>query len=157
MCNAKMDIDDFVEKNERAVFRYCLSLCGRKELAEEIMQETFLRLLANSALISMLPEGKRLAWAFTTAKHLVFDGLRVRKCEEKFLEENLECDAAEEPALGVEKLLAGASPELRELLIMKFELGMNSREISEKLAVPAGTVRRRIQLGLAKIKEELEN
>jgi RNA polymerase sigma-70 factor (ECF subfamily) len=155
----KMDIDEFIERNEKAIFRYCLSLCARRELAEELTQETFIRVLANYALLSIQPEGQRLAWTFTTAKNLALDSLRAKKREEKFAQENQSDEPTAEMESGkdLETFLAKISPVMREVLLMKYELGMNSREISQKLLVPEGTIRRRIQLGITKLKEDLED
>lgn len=161
MDGLKMDIDEFIEKNERAIFRYCFSLCARRELAEELTQETFIRVMANFALLSLQQDGQRLAWTFTTAKNLVFDSLRAKKREEKFAQEaeynefDTDADTEVENCENLEKFMAKISPAMREVLLMKYELGMNSREISEKLSIPEGTIRRRIQLGLTKLKKDM--
>jgi len=154
-----MDIDSFIERNEKAVFRFCLSLCGRRELAEEIKQETFIKVMANYALLSPQPEGQCLAWTFTTAKNLAFDFLRARNREEKFAQETQrqESEPSHTQSEHMEKLITQLSPAMQEAILLKYEFGMNSREIGKKLSIPEGTVRRRIQLGLAKLKENLED
>lgn len=156
-----MDIDEFIEKHERTIFRYCLSLCSRRELAEELTQETFLKVMANVPLLSLRTDGERLAWTFTVAKNITFDMLRAQRREFAYERENvdLEIESAllQEPTIDakLESLLQGFSREMREVLQMKFELGMNSREIAKKLSTPEGTVRRRIQIGLSKIKNNI--
>ncbi|MGZ3744228.1 MAG: RNA polymerase sigma factor [Pseudobdellovibrionaceae bacterium] len=159
MDGTAMDIDSFIERNEKAIFRFCLSLCGRRELAEEIKQETFIKVMANYALLSVQSEGQCLAWTFTTAKNLAFDFLRARKREEKFIQNTQQYESEPSPAQAdrLEKFLVKLNPATQEAILLKYEFGMNSREIAEKLSVPEGTVRRRIQLGLAKLKKDLED
>ncbi|MCO5143005.1 MAG: RNA polymerase sigma factor [Oligoflexia bacterium] len=147
-----MDIDEYIEKYEKTILRYCQKLSGRKELAEEVTQETFLKVLANYALLSLQPEQQQLAWTYTTARNLVFDGLRAMKREENYINEN----SKGEPEMSfveiqdLENILLKVNPDIRDILRMKYELGMNSREISDRLTLPEGTIRRRIQLGLKK-------
>jgi RNA polymerase sigma-70 factor, ECF subfamily len=149
-----MDIDLFIEKNQKAIFRYCYSLCGRRELAEDLAQDTFLKVLANYSLLVSQSEGQILAWTFTVAKNLTFDALRSKRREELFTENSLQQEEAfaEVQYDSLEDIVGKLSPAMREAILMKFELGMSSREIGQQLSVPEGTVRRRIQIGLEKMK-----
>jgi RNA polymerase sigma-70 factor (ECF subfamily) len=117
--------------------------------------------MANVPLLSLRTDGERLAWTFTVAKNITFDTLRAQRREFAYERENfdleIESTLLQEPTIDskLEGLLQGISPEMREVLQMKFELGMNSREIAKKLSTPEGTVRRRIQIGLSKIKNNI--
>lgn len=156
-----MDIDAFMAKHERAIFRYCFGICSRRELAEELTQDTFLKVMANIALLSMRTDAERLAWTFTVARNLTLDHLRSRRREQSYAQETANSLSQEasstEPRveLNLDALTQSLSAEMREVLQLKFELGLNSREISKKISTPEGTVRRRIQIGLSKIKKDI--
>lgn len=154
-----MDIDWFIEKNEKKIYRYCLRLCGSKELAEELTQETFIKVWANFAILSIQPEEQCLAWTFTTARNLTFDFLKSKKRELQYFEENTldEFQASPTQSKTIEKLMGNLNPDMQEAILLKYEYGLNSREIAKKLATPEGTIRRRIQLGIKKLKEKLED
>ena len=58
----------------------------------------------------------------------------------------------------VEADLFDLAPEpYRELLEMRYAMGMNSREIGEELGIPATTVRSRLHLAIKKLRAKKSN
>ena len=59
------------------VYSYAMTLCGSKQLAEEITQETFYRAMTKSA--SFRREADEVTWLCTIAKNLFYDEKRREK------------------------------------------------------------------------------
>ena len=59
------------------VYSYAVTLCGSRELAEEITQETFYRAMTKSA--SFRREADEVTWLCTIAKNLFYDEKRRQK------------------------------------------------------------------------------
>lgn len=87
----------------RKVYGYLLSLCGRPDLAEDLMQDTFLK--AAQKIDSFHGESSLSTWLCTIAKRLWLDDLRKNKRQ-----------AEEEP----EKLLTGYLDEKRDLRLFQY-------------------------------------
>jgi RNA polymerase sigma-70 factor (ECF subfamily) len=109
------------------VFAYLARMTGRRDLAEDLLQETFLRLCARAA---MLREDTRLApWLFTVARNLWLSHLRAtlldaERIDELALEDPasaatpFEEAAATELGRRLERALAVLSPTYRETLLL---------------------------------------
>lgn len=80
------------ERYSREIYLYLLSLCKDGRLAEDLMQETFLK-----ALLSLDETHANLrAWLYTVARNLFYDGARRRKLEQS-LTESMLSDAPQDP------------------------------------------------------------
>ena len=82
-----MDFNGLFESLYPSVYRYVLRLTGDADVAEDVAQEAFVRLLRQT-----LPEDEVRPWLFTVATNLVRDG--ARKTERRV------------------RLLAGAPPQV---------------------------------------------
>ena len=74
----KLKCEYIYNQYHNAIFRYALGLLHDVHLAEDIMQETFLRLLKSSLPI---PEEKTQSWLYKVARNLCYDILRKKKKE----------------------------------------------------------------------------
>ena len=74
------DTDKIVEKlyetYRQELVRWCRSMTGDLQTAEELVQETFLRALIHGALLSELGESQQRAWLYRTMKNLHVDRVR---------------------------------------------------------------------------------
>ncbi|HUF75638.1 MAG TPA: RNA polymerase sigma factor, partial [Longimicrobiales bacterium] len=80
-----MDFDATFDQHYPALVRYCQRLTGDRDLAEDIAQESMVRLFDNQ--VTGPGAGVR-AWLFKTATHLVRDRYRVGKNRLRLLEEH---------------------------------------------------------------------
>lgn len=69
----RLMIDELYDSLYKELTGWCTSMTGSRSLAEDLMQEAFLRALINAALLEELDTDKRRAWMFRTMKNLYID------------------------------------------------------------------------------------
>jgi RNA polymerase sigma-70 factor, ECF subfamily len=141
------------------VGHYLLVRLGRREDAEDALQETFLRLARNRERLAKVENLE--AYLFTVARNeatrMVADKAR-RRCEQRPLsgEElfRVEQGRAEvrELAETVAAALGQLTPELREVIALKTYSGLTFQQIAEVTGLPQGTVATRYRSALAKMR-----
>ena len=156
-------LDHLIEKYQHRLLRYLLYLTGRREMAEDFFQETWIRVLERGSQYDGRHEFS--TWLFTIARNLVIDDLRRKRPAS--LDSLADEDAAapfDLPATGQpsafdatvqreqnEQISAGMqhiSAEYRESLLLRFQEGMSLEEIATVTGAPLGTVKSRIYRGL---------
>jgi RNA polymerase sigma-70 factor (ECF subfamily) len=153
--------------------RYLLYLCGNREMAEDIFQEVWMRVLVRGAQFN--GRARFDTWLFTIARNLVID-LR-RKKTMSSLDELFEGGSEDDRPMSFEvagdgpspfdrfanledrERIAGALMKLdtlyREVLVLRFHEDLSLEEISKVTRSPLSTVKSRLYRGLAAIKPRL--
>ncbi len=143
-----------VTRHRQAVYRLCWSATGNAADADDAAQETFVRLFRS--LSSYDPSRPFASWlrkiAWTTSLSLCRDAKAgVPRVPEDEVPEA--ADPAPDPAAAAERkqetervsdAMAGLSPELRTVLVLRAVEGLSYAEIAESTGVPAGTVMSRL-------------
>jgi RNA polymerase sigma-70 factor (ECF subfamily) len=147
-----------VERYQHRLYRYLLRLVSQPSAAEDLFQQTWLRVLERIRFYD--PKRSFEGWLFAVAHNLAIDHLRRRKPES--LDAPLpsgetpsdlarsDSPGALEDVLSREKAkcVAGAVSELpeafREVITLRFEEEMKLEEIATVLALPVGTVKTRL-------------
>jgi len=141
-----MDFDTIFDRHYPELARYCQRLMGDRDAAEDIAQESMVRLFDHQVAGS---EAGIRAWLFKTATHLVRDRYRVEKNRVRLLAENpVQPSAPESPELRLERAEARAharaaldalAPRDREILLMRYA-GFSYREIAEAIDVASTSI-----------------
>lgn len=122
---------------------YCINLSGNnRALAEDIVQDTFIRGLENSHILNNLTEGQCLSWFYKTAKNIFIDKVR-RVSREPRIENDLvaEDDLSE---VIVKQLCSQLPDEEKDLFWMRYMEGYNSSELGELFDLSPSTIRARL-------------
>ena len=159
-----------MERYQHRLYRYLLRLVRQPDVAEDLFQQTWLRVMERIG--SYDPELRFDGWLFALAHNLSVDYLRRYRPES--LDEPLPSgDARAEVIAGsapgaLEQLLereragglAEAVAELpfpfREVLTLRFEEEMQLEEIAGVLALPLGTVKTRLHRALKHLRRTLD-
>lgn len=139
-----MDFDAIFRRWYPVLHRYLLRLTGDADVAEDLAQEAFVRLLSRP-----LPEDEARLWLFTVATNLVRDAGRMRRRRERLLSAtppltgtlpapNEQVERAE-TVRHVRAALDVLAPREREMLLMKQE-GFRYDEIARVAGVAPGSV-----------------
>jgi RNA polymerase sigma-70 factor (ECF subfamily) len=153
--------DSLVERQAKFVFRVAFSVLRNPESAEDVVQETFLKLYRNRAWETMENERAFLA---RVAWRMAVERIPKKRREHAAFREPVSEDANPEETLlssdwigGVLRLVDALPEEFRQVLALSGIEGLNSREIAEVTGIPEGTVRRRLQRARQLVKQKLEN
>ncbi|RME04817.1 MAG: sigma-70 family RNA polymerase sigma factor [Planctomycetota bacterium] len=143
---------------QERLFAFFFRLGVEKDVAEELVQETFLKL--HCCQKDYRKKGKFSTFLYTIARNLWIDWLRKQKRIASMSLEVVE-DAPfyltyqSDRNLDVEKALQQLSEKLRIVLVMSIFENFTHREIADILDIPLGTVKSRIHLALERLKEYL--
>lgn len=165
-----------VSRHEKPLFNFILRSTGRRDIAEELLQEAFLRIIKSAP--KWQEKAKFTTWAYTIARNLCID--RARKWNKRkeyslnkavgddeggatFLDNLVDDDAASgsvdyDKKMFVKRLKAALKElpdEQREVFVMREFSGLKFREIGEILDVPVPTVKSRMRYALKALRGHL--
>ncbi len=144
-------LEDLYARYERRLYNLGFRLLGNEGLAEELVQETFLRVWR--AAIKFDPTVANAgAFIFAIARNLAIDLYRrpsSRAADELPQHDSVE-DATERIVIGitVREALDTLTPAHREVVEAVYGRGERAVEVAERLGIPAATVRTRSFHGL---------
>ncbi len=140
-----------------SVYRFAWSVTKDESLAQEVVQELFLKLARDAEAITTARSER--AMIFTMARNLALDALRQRQRQEKALEawEQEPTPDWFEPAADHEALivaLAALPEEQRSVVHLHVWEDMSFREIGELLGLPTQTIASRYRYALDKLRAQ---
>ncbi|MCA1648545.1 MAG: sigma-70 family RNA polymerase sigma factor [Chloroflexi bacterium] len=168
------------ERYSRGVFSLAVRLLTDGPAAEEVVQETFLKLW-RQPLAYQPSRGRLLPWLLGVAHHHAVDVLRRRQLEQRHrvsasphvngdgladLLDNLGVTSSDgdpqaraggfEQQVAVARALGGLPVEQRLPVELAYYKGMTQLEIATLLGLPLGTVKTRMRLGLQQLRKAPE-
>ena len=164
-------LDQLIETYQHRLLRYLLFLTAKREVAEDLFQETWMRVLLRGGQYN--GKARFDTWLFTIARNLVIDLSRKRQMasldemsetgeDERPFEvaidgpSPLEQFASREDRAEVAEVLLKLEPNYREVLVLRFHEEMSLEEIAAVTRAPLSTVKSRLYRGLAALKPEVE-
>src|SRR6202789_3277311 len=167
-------LDELIVRYQHRLLRYLLYLTSNREMAEDLFQEVWMRVLVRGAQFN--GQARFDTWLFTIARNLVIDQRRKRTMSS--LDELFEGKGEDDRPMAFEvadgeptpfdrfsnmedrERIAGALLELdtlhREVLVLRFHEELSLEEIAKVTRAPLSTVKSRLYRGLAAIKPKLD-
>lgn len=160
MISKPASIGKLFEAEESGLLRYAIGLVGRRMVAEELVQETFLRLHKIWADVEN-PRG----WLYRSLRNLALNHLRDHPKEIELVEETAETGERLPPemlgrneAIGLVRLLLAEMPESdRSLVRLKYHDDLRYEEISQRTGLSVGNVGYRLHHLLKTLAEALRH
>ncbi len=163
-------LDQLIIQYQHRLLRYLLFLTGSRDLAEDLFQETWMRVLTRGTQYN--GAARFDTWLFTIARNLMIDMRRKRTMAS--LEEMCEVDGedrayeipSDEPTpfdlyqirengQRVTAALLTLDPLHREVLVLRFHEELSLEEIAQMTRAPLSTVKSRLYRGLAALKPRI--
>ena len=163
-------LTELVDRFQHRLVRYLLYLTGRQEYAEDLAQETWIRVLQRGSQYN----GRQRfdPWLFAIARNLAIDYLREKRkaVQTASLPEDhdavlllpstgpspFEAAARSQDAMRLAGRLQILAPLYREALLLRFQEDMSLLEIAQVVGAPVTTVSSRIYRGLATLRSAFE-
>src|SRR6202167_853483 len=163
-------LDHLIEQYQHRLLRYLIYLSGNRELAEDLFQETWIRVLERGHQY----DGKRefSTWLFAVARNLTIDYLRKKSpVSLDGLMENEDHAPLEpsdtrpmawevvqqhEQAERINVAMVRIPAEYREAIVLRFQDGLALEDIAAVTGAPLGTVKSRLYRGLNLLMGRLE-
>jgi len=163
-------LDQLIDQYQHRLYRYLLFLTGNPPLAEDLFQETWIRVLERGSQYN--GKSKFESWLFAIARNLVIDASRRKKVSsledlgdpesnapydppDERSSSALQLLMSRENAQAVQVSLLKIPPYYREVLLLRFSEELGLEEIAAVLATPVSTVKSRLYRGLAALKTAL--
>jgi RNA polymerase sigma-70 factor (ECF subfamily) len=152
------------DRHSSAAFSLAYRMCGRRSLAEDIVQDAFLSLWRSSSGYEP-GRGSVRSWVLSVVHNRAIDAFRrqgsrdVRNVTDEGIAERLPApDATDveverrDDARQVRSALEELPPDQRQVIELAYFGGFTHTQIAEMLDLPPGTVKGRKRLGLTKMR-----
>ena len=167
-------LDELIVRYQHRLLRYLLFLTGNREMAEDLFQDVWMRVLTRGTQFN--GKARFETWLFTIARNLVIDHRRKKTMSS--LDELIDAGNDDDRPVSFEvpdnqpspleqvasvedrEKIASALLQLdtlyREVLVLRFHEELTLEEIARITKAPLSTVKSRLYRGLAAIKPKLE-
>ncbi|GLP96602.1 sigma-70 family RNA polymerase sigma factor [Paraferrimonas sedimenticola] len=161
MANKQLRYDSLVRAYHGEIFRYAYWLIGDKQIAEDVVQEAFLR--AWKSLDSLKDEKAAKSWLITilrreNARRFERKQFQYSDVEQETLEDSTSLDLESQLERNqIRRQIAKLPLEYREPLLLQVLGGYSGDEIAQMLDLNRNTVMTRLFRARNQLKEALEN
>jgi RNA polymerase sigma-70 factor (ECF subfamily) len=169
---------ELIRRYERPVFSLIYRMVRDRELAEDLAQDTFIKVLNH--IDRYRPEFKLSSWLFKIANNVAIDHLRRRQLETVSIdgsppaqtsdaieatsfdvvgqqESALDELEARELGTAIERAISSLRPEYRSCIMLRHVEGRSYEEIAATLDLPLGTVKTYIHRARHELRTALEH
>ncbi len=160
-------IEALIRAHQDALYAFILRMSGRPEVAEDIVQDAFVRVLSN--LRRFDPRLRFSTWLFTIAKRLYMNS--VQKLGPKYDSQVADLRPAPDPGPGrqtarsetlrnirghIATALERLAPQQREIILLFHQQSWPIAEIAQHLQMPQGTVKSHLHRGRKRMKRFIQ-
>ena len=164
-------LEEIITRHKEKVFGYIKMMVKNHDLAEDIFQDTFIKVIKTLKRGNYNEEGKFLPWVMRIAHNLIIDHFRrnkrmpttsgtetfdifdIIKSEDKNVDEEMFWDQVHQD---VRKLINYLPEEQKEVLMMRMYQEMSFKEISELTNVSINTALGRMRYALINLRKIIE-
>lgn len=152
------------ELYSESVFGIIYSIVNDEKIAEEILQDVFLKIWENASSYNA-QKGRFFTWILNIARNASIDQLRSKS--HKNSKKNLKAEtfvdilesrshfSAKADAIGLSKYINILKPVCKKLIDLLFFKGFTQKETAEELDMPLGTVKTKNRACINKLREML--
>ncbi|MFA6044110.1 MAG: RNA polymerase sigma factor [Phycisphaerales bacterium] len=156
---------ELIRAHQTSLYGYILRMCGRTDVAEDVVQEAFVRVLTN--LDRFDPRFRFSTWLFTIGRRVFLNMLEKRRPSSDSDHVADACAARDVRPVSddrqdqliwrdsVQKALMSLGNEQREVVVLFHQHDWPIWLIAQHLAMPEGTVKSHLHRGRSKLREML--
>jgi RNA polymerase sigma-70 factor (ECF subfamily) len=160
-----------VDRHKRKIYTSIFLIVKDQEVAEDILQEVFVKVVNTVLSDKYNEEGKFLPWVMRVAHNMAIDHFRKSKRHPmiqvedgsnvfnslRFAEDSIEDQTMRDENIALIKRLIDELPESqKEVLVMRFYVEMSFQEIAEKTGVSINTALGRMRYALIHLRKKMK-
>ena len=165
-------ISEIIDRYKKRVFDYIRNMVKSEALADDIFQETFIKIVKSLNENRYVESGKLLSWMLRIAHNQVIDHFRKNKSEAKVSYDNGDVNILNNKNLvdsnvedriiekqqhqTIRRLVERLSAEQKEVVILRHYHGLSFKEIAEKTGVSINTSLGRMRYALINLRKMIE-
>ena len=168
----QLSLETLIKRHKKRVYTYIFLIVKKQHLAEDIFQDTFIKVIKSLRQGKYKDEGRFVSWVLRIAHNLVIDYYRKEKHlkvysnddneidifnSQKFSEKTIEEDIISNQISQEVKLLIEELPEdQKEVIILRHYAGLSFKEIAEQTNVSINTALGRMRYALINLRKLIE-
>ena len=150
-------MEDLYRQYYQELCAWCCSMTKNLSMAEDLVQEAFLRAMTSWEVFGSLRSSQQRAWLYRTVRNLFVDGMRHAAFETALDESFAETRESEDYQNIDIALFLGILPEEEKLLfVMRYMQGYNSAELGKLFGMSSGTVRSKLSSARKRLRDALK-
>ena len=168
----ELALNYLINKYRPRIFGFIISKVKNKEIAEDIFQDAFIKVINNIKKGKYNEQGKFIVWVMTITHNLIMDYFRKQK-KRRFLKStddfnvfdfinngdlNIEQKMVQEQVLDNLKFLINElPPEQKRILEMRYYSKMSFKEIAENCKISINTALGRMRYAIINLRKIIKN
>jgi RNA polymerase sigma factor (sigma-70 family) len=165
----QVSLEILIHRHKNRVYSYILLIVKNQELAEDIFQETFIKVIRSLKRGKYVENGKFISWVLRIAHNLIIDHFRKEKLQatvsndsmetdifnsQKFSEDTIEDNMVHSQILMEVKELVKELPEdQQQVIYMRHYMGLSFKEIADQTGVSINTALGRMRYALINLRK----
>lgn len=165
-------LEILIQRHKGRVFSYILLIVKKQELAEDIFQETFIKVIRSLKRGKYTENGKFVSWVLRISHNLIIDHFRKEKLKgtvsndslevdifnsQRFSEDTIEDQIVNTQILSeVKDLIKELPDDQQQVIIMRHYLDLSFKEIAEQTGVSINTALGRMRYALINLRKLVE-
>lgn len=162
--------DLLLEHNQSKLFSYILFIVRDEDVANDVFQETFIKIIVKLRHRKYAPTGKFAAWCMRIAHNVIMDQFRQLKSEriveptenndlsnlthDDLLDSNIETRFINDQVMkDIQKMIDMLPPSQREVVFMRFFQQMSFKEIAKTTEVSINTALGRMRYAILNMRK----
>ena len=166
-------LEILIHRHKSRIFSYIMLIVKNQELAEDVFQETFIKVIRSLKRGKYTENGKFVSWVLRISHNLIIDHFRKEKLKgtissdnagvdifnsQKFSEDTIEDQMVTAQILSEVKELINELPEdQQQVIYMRHYMGLSFKEIAEQTDVSINTALGRMRYALINMRKLIES
>lgn len=165
-------LEILIRRHKNRVYSYILLVAKNQELAEDIFQETFIKVIRSLKRGKYIENGKFVSWVLRISHNLIIDHFRKEKLRgtisndnskvdifnsQKFSEDTVEDQLVYNQILSeVKELIHELPADQQQVIYMRHYMDMSFKEIAEQTDVSINTALGRMRYALINLRKLID-
>lgn len=165
-------LEELIKRHKNRVFTYIVLIVKNHQLAEDIFQDTFIKVIRSLKNGKYTENGKFVSWVLRIAHNLIIDHFRKEKLlnttsnddteidlfnSQKYAEDNIEDKLVyDQITEDVRRLIDLLPEDQRQVIVMRHYMGLSFKEIAKQTDVSINTALGRMRYALINLRKLIE-